>query len=345
MRSHVAVVILNWNGAKFLEQFLPGVIEYSKADATIYVADNASTDGSVALLQEKFPEVNLILNNENGGFASGYNKALAQIDAEYYVLLNSDIEVTPNWISPIIHLMEEDPSIAACQPKILSYYQRNSFEYAGAAGGFIDLFGYPFCRGRIFQSLETDFGQFDDIQELFWATGACLFISSKAYWQAGGLDDDFFAHMEEIDLCWRLKNMGYRIMYCGHSAIYHIGGGTLPKSSARKTYLNIRNNLIMLYKNLPKYRLFPVFITRFFLDGIAALKFFASGGFQDFWAVTRAHLSFWRTFKKSKAKRKPFIHHSVSCIYQKSIVSEHYLMGKKFFSELTHEKFSSDTVL
>lgn len=342
MKSRVAVVILNWNGAKFLEQFLPNVLEYSKADATVYVADNASTDNSVALLQEKFPDVKLIINPENGGFATGYNKALAQIEAEYYVLLNSDIEVTPNWIPPIIHLMDEDPSIAACQPKLRSYFNRNQYEYAGAAGGFIDHFGYPFCRGRIFNTLETDFGQYDDIQEIFWATGACLFVKADAYWKVGGLDDDFFAHMEEIDFCWRLKNQGYRIMYCGHSCIYHIGGGTLPKSSSRKTYLNIRNNLTMLYKNVPGNQLFFVFVARFFLDGIAALKFMASGGIKDFWAVTRAHASFWRTFKHTREKRKKTIRHNVSCLYQGSIVSDYYLMGKKFFSELHLEKISGN---
>lgn len=340
MKSRVAVVILNWNGAKFLEQFLPNVIEYSKKDATVYVADNASTDNSVELLKQKFPEVSLIINPENGGFAKGYNQALSNIDAEYYILLNSDIEVTPNWISPIINLMEEDALIAACQPKILSYHDKKLFEYAGAAGGYIDHFGYPFCRGRIFSTLETDFGQFDDIQEVFWATGACLFIKSDLYWKVGGLDEDFFAHMEEIDLCWRLKNLNYRIMYCGHSSIYHIGGGTLPKSSSRKTYLNIRNNLVMLYKNSPNNQLFKIFFARFFLDGVAAVKFMISGGIKDFIAVIRAHLSFWRTLKVTKKKRKSSSHHHVSYIYKGNIVSDYYLLGKKYFTEIDQQKFT-----
>lgn len=244
-----AVVILNWNGRKFLKKFLPDVIKFSKKDAEVIVADNASTDDSVAVLKADFPEIRIIENKSNGGFAKGYNQALKLIDAEYYILLNSDIEVTENWINPVIELMESDKNIAACQPKIRSYHEKEKFEYAGAAGGFIDKFGYPFCRGRIFQSLEEDKGQYDDTVEIFWATGAALFIRAELYHKLGGMDDDFFAHMEEIDLCWRLKNEGYKIMYCPKSTVYHVGGGTLPTSSSWKTYLNFRNNFFLIYKN------------------------------------------------------------------------------------------------
>ena len=281
----VAVVILNYNGKAFLEKFLPNVIEFSSQDAEIWVADNNSLDGSVDVLREKFPTVKLIENKYNGGFATGYNLALRQIEADYYVLLNSDIEVTENWIKPVIDLMESEESIAVCQPKILSYFNKDEFEYAGASGGFIDRFGYPFCRGRVFQSMEKDEGQYNNPIEVFWATGACFFVKSKYFHEAGGLDDDFFAHMEEIDMCWRLKNVGYKIMVCPSSTVYHVGGGTLPKRSAMKTYLNFRNNFSLLYKNLPSKYLKRIFITRFVLDGVAAFKFLFEGGFNDFVAV------------------------------------------------------------
>ena len=226
---HIAVVILNWNGREFLRKFLPSVILHSSSVAEVIVADNASTDSSVEFLQQNFPQVRIITNLTNGGFAKGYNDALAEVAADYYILLNSDIEVTPHWIEPVIKLMESDPLIAACQHKLRSYHQPEKFEYAGAAGGFIDKYGYPFCRGRIFQDIETDNGQYDDVKEIFWATGACMFVKADLYRQFGGLDADFFAHMEEIDFCWRLKNGGYKIMYCPESIVYHVGGGTLPK--------------------------------------------------------------------------------------------------------------------
>ena len=337
--SSVAVVILNWNGKKFLEKFLPPLLEYSSGDAEIIVADNDSTDGSVEFTRENFPQVRLIRNPKNEGFARGYNLALNEVNADYYILLNSDIEVTHNWIKPVISLMERDPMIGACQPKIRSFYQRDEFEYAGAAGGFIDEYGYPFCRGRLFLTIEKDHGQYDDNTEISWATGACLFVRSELFHQLGGFDDDFFAHMEEIDFCWRLHNYGYRVMYCGESIVYHIGGGTLPKISWRKTYLNFRNNFMLLYKNLPSRLLFKVFGTRFLLDGVAALKFLFQAGFKDFWAVARAHISFYRSLPSLYRKRKRLKHGSMKMMYKRNLVAEYYLRRKKHFSQLDPEKF------
>jgi GT2 family glycosyltransferase len=337
---HIAVVILNWNGREFLRKFLPSVIKYSRERAEIIVADNASTDSSIEFLQKEFPDIRIIQNLTNGGFAKGYNDALRQVEADYYILLNSDIEVTENWIMPVIRLMESDPSIGACQPKLRSYHQPEKFEYAGAAGGFIDTYGYPFCRGRLFQHLEDDHGQYDDVHEIFWATGACLFVRAKLFHGYGGLDNDFFAHMEEIDFCWRLKNNGYRIMYCPDSVVFHVGGGTLPKKSARKTYLNFRNNLALLYKNLPSNLLFRVFLVRFPLDAVAAFKFLADGGFADFTAVIRAHLYFYRNFRKLRRKRKALIHSHVSCIYSGYLLVDYYLRKKHTFSSLRLNRIS-----
>ncbi len=337
----VAVVILNYNGKKFLEEFLPNVIANTNAEmAEIVVADNASTDGSVAFMQERFPGIRLIVNDFNGGFATGYNLALKQIEAEYFVLLNSDIEVTPQWIEPVIELMDSDPNIAACQPKILSYYDKEKFEYAGASGGFIDKYGYPFCRGRVFQHLEEDHGQYDDACEVFWATGACMFVRADLYLQHGGLDDSFFAHMEEIDFCWRMKNLGYKIYCCPQSKVYHIGGGTLPKSSARKTYLNFRNNLSLLYKNLPSNRVFWTIAYRIVLDWVAALKFLCGGGLKDYWAVIRAHFAFYRRIPSLRKVRKGLPKQLVGQVYQRNIVFENFLRGKKLYSELDPQKFT-----
>lgn len=337
----VAVVILNYNGKKFLEEFLPNVIANTNAEmAEIVVADNASTDGSVAFMQERFPSIRLIVNDFNGGFATGYNLALKQIEAEYFVLLNSDIEVTPQWIEPVIDLMDSDPNIAACQPKILSYYDKEKFEYAGASGGFIDKYGYPFCRGRVFQHLEEDHGQYDDACEVFWATGACMFVRADLYLQHGGLDDSFFAHMEEIDFCWRMKNLGYKIYCCPQSKVYHIGGGTLPKSSARKTYLNFRNNLSLLYKNLPSNRVFWTIAYRIVLDWVAALKFLCGGGLKDYWAVIRAHFAFYRRIPSLRKVRKGLPKQLVGQVYQRNIVFENFLRGKKLYSELDPQKFT-----
>ena len=337
----VAVVILNYNGKKFLEEFLPNVIENTNGDmAEIVVADNASTDDSVAFMREHCPNIRLIINGFNGGFATGYNLALRQIEAEYYVLLNSDIEVTPHWIEPVIALMDADPMVAACQPKILSYYEKNKFEYAGASGGFIDKYGYPFCRGRLFQCLEEDCGQYDDAKEVFWATGACMFVRAEYYHREGGLDDSFFAHVEEIDFCWRMKNLGYKIYCCPESKVYHIGGGTLPKSSSRKTYLNFRNNLSLLYKNLPSNRVFWTISYRILLDWVAALKFLFSGGLKDYWAVIRAHFAFYKRIPFLRKQRRQLPHNKVSQMYLKNIVFENFLKGKQKFSDLDPEKFS-----
>jgi len=338
--AKVAVVILNWNGRKFLEKFLPSVLANSADVADIIIADNASTDSSIEFLQDNYPQLRIITNRTNGGFACGYNEALAEVEAEYYVLLNSDIEVTKNWIEPVIKLMESDASIAACQPKLRSYHEREKFEYAGAAGGFIDEYGYPFCRGRIFQHIETDNGQYDDAVEIFWATGACMFVKAELYKQFGGFDEDFFAHMEEIDFCWRLKNGGYKIMYCPDSVVYHVGGGTLPKKSSHKTYLNFRNNLSLLYKNLPSHLLLPVFAVRFPLDGIAALKFLIDGGFADFSAVMRAHFYFYRHFFYIRRKRHKITQSMVHGIYKGNLVKEYYIDKIRLFSELNPGDFA-----
>lgn len=336
----IAVVILNWNGKSFLEKFLPGVVDTSMGIAEVVVADNDSSDDSVAYLKQHFPDVTLIRNPENGGFSKGYNQALRHIKAEYYVLLNSDVEVPEHWIEPVIEVMESDKKIAACQPKILSYDDPTKFEYAGAAGGFIDQYGYPFCRGRIFQSIEEDKGQYDDITEVFWATGACMFVRASCFHEIGGFDEDFFAHMEEIDLCWRFKHQGYKIMYCGKSKVYHVGGGSLNKSSPRKTYFNMRNNAIMMYKNLPRRKLYPVFFFRFLLDFAAAVKFLIDGGIKHFFAVLRAHIGFYFSYKKNRYKRMLIPHKNVSKIYQGNIVFDHYLHKINRFSQLNPEKFS-----
>ncbi|MDD3637221.1 MAG: glycosyltransferase family 2 protein [Bacteroidales bacterium] len=336
----IAVVILNYNGKKFLEQYLPIVLRHSMEDAKVVVADNASTDDSVDYLRSNFPEVRLIQNLHNGGFSTGYNLALRQIKADYYVLLNSDIEVTANWISPVIDLMQSDPNIAACQPKIRAIHQKDHFEYAGAGGGFLDKFGYPFCRGRVFQHLEKDNGQYDDPVEVFWASGACMFVRADLFHQHGGLDDSFFAHMEEIDFCWRLKNKGFKIMYCPQSVVYHVGGGTLPKISSRKTYLNFRNNLSLLYKNLPQKRLYRVIFIRLILDGVASVKFLLEGGFGDFLAVARAHLHFYRKLPSLAMKREKIKPHQVGQMYQKNIVFQHFIKKKTKFTDLDPADFS-----
>jgi GT2 family glycosyltransferase len=337
-----AVVILNWNGKDFLSRFLPGIVQHS-GSAEIVVADNASSDDSVAFVRSHFPGVTIVQNEVNGGFAKGYNDALEKVSADYYVLLNSDVEVTPNWLDPLIALIGSDDRIAACQPKILDYKNKTRFEYAGAAGGFIDKFGYPFCRGRMFNSYEEDLGQYDDTREIFWATGACIVVRSDAFHRQNGLDEDFFAHMEEIDLCWRFKNEGYKVMYCSESTVYHVGGGTLSKLSPRKTYLNFRNNLILLCKNhAPGFFLLKLGM-RMNLDGIAGIKFLLSGDVRHFFAVIRAHLSFYRTlprtFKKRRSLRKKIKTFSSSAIYRKCIVFDYYLRGKRKFSELDEKQF------
>lgn len=334
---NVAVVILNWNGKGFLERFLQRVIEHSPDYAEVIVADNASTDDSISFIRDRFPDVRLIENARNEGFAKGYNDALRQVDAEYYVLLNSDVEVTKNWLNPIIEMMDSDPTIAACQPKIRSYQEPEKFEYAGAAGGFIDAYGYPFCRGRLFDVLEKDYGQYDDACEVFWATGACMCVRAKIYHALGGLDEDFFAHMEEIDLCWRLKNAGYRIMYCPDSTVYHIGGGALPKASPRKTYLNFRNNLVLLVKNLPAKRIGWVMIVRCFLDLFASVAFFFKGRRDDAGAVWTAHAHFLRSLPGALKKRRALRQGDVGPMFRGSIVFEHFVRKVNAFSELKQD--------
>ncbi|HEY6162069.1 MAG TPA: glycosyltransferase family 2 protein [Bacteroidia bacterium] len=340
----IAVVILNWNGRGFLENFLPYVLKCNSNDAEIILADNASTDDSVEFVKRQFPSVTIIRNKGNGGYAKGYNDALRGLPHEYFVLLNSDVEVTRDWLQPVIALMDSDANVAACQPKILSYQERKQFEYAGAAGGFIDKFGFPFCRGRMFDRFEEDSGQYDDEREIFWATGACLFVRASAYREAGGLDEDFFAHMEEIDLCWRMKNIGYKVMYCPRSHVYHVGGGTLNKLNPQKTYLNFRNNLVLLCKNhAPGYFLLKMFL-RMSLDGIAGWKFLLGGQVRHLWAVLRAHVSFYwtlgHTLRKRREMKKRIKVYSTSAIYRGSVVLEYYLRGKKKFSLLDPRKFN-----
>lgn len=335
-----AVVILNWNGLDYLRQFLPAVIRHSSEEIEVVVADNASTDGSNTFLRENHPEVRLIENPENWGFARGYNEALRLVDTEYYVLLNSDVEVTADWIRPVIDLMDRDPSIAACQPKIRSHHDREHFEYAGAAGGFIDHLGYPFCRGRIFDALEEDRGQYDDAIEIFWATGACLFVRAKVFHEMGGFDDDFFAHMEEIDLCWRMKNAGYKVMYCPTSTVFHVGGGTLPKHSPRKTYLNFRNNLFMLVKNLPALTLAWVLAIRLLLDAFSAALFLLKRQFGDAGAVGKAYIDLCKAMSGLRRKRVTIRRRRTGQIYQRSIVMEYYLKRKRTFSTMDHDRFS-----
>ena len=292
--NKIAIVILNWNGVDMMRRYLMDVVNYSIVDnAVVYVADNASTDDSVEMLRSEYPQVKVILLEKNWGFAEGYNKALSQIEAEYYVLLNSDVKVTHHWLQPLVEFMDAHSDVAACQPKLLSIIDTDSFEYAGACGGFIDLYGYPFCRGRVFNTIERDKGQYDTAMPILWATGACMMIRSSDYWNAGGFDGRFFAHNEEIDLCWRLRLLGRKVYCIPDSAVFHLGGGTLPKSNPMKTYLNFRNNLTMLYKNLPDRELRKVMRMRFWLDWLAALQMLLLGrSIGDFKAVIKARMAF-----------------------------------------------------
>ena len=335
----VAIVILNWNGARMLEQYMPTVLNYSRDEATVYVADNASTDGSLDLLRQKFPECRVIELDKNWGFAEGYNKALRQIEAAYYLLLNSDIEVTHHWLTPLIEFMDAHPEAAACQPKLLSIYNRDQFEYAGACGGYLDRYGYPFCRGRIFDTVEDDNGQYDYATSILWATGAALMIRSTDYWACGGLDGRFFAHNEEIDLCWRLRIRGRKIYCLPESYVYHVGGGTLPKSNPMKTFLNFRNNLTMLYKCLPDDELRHVMRWRWFLDYLAAWEMLIlKRNLGDFRAVYRARRAFkhWqKNFEEDRlqiqASRKE---KEIPEQRRFSLLWQYYAKGRKHFSEL-----------
>lgn len=326
----VAIVILNYNGVTWFKKFFSGIITYS-SEASIYIIDNASTDDSINYLNEHFPDVKIIHNQKNYGYAGGYNEGLKSISEDIYCLLNSDVEVTENWISPILSLFKEDASIAAIQPKILSYREKNKFEFAGAAGGFIDNLGYPFCRGRIFFSIEKDSGQYNNNQEIFWATGACLFIRKKDFWGQKGFDYDFFAHMEEIDLCWRLKNDGRKIYYCSESTVYHYGGGTLDPYNPHKTYLNFRNNLLMLIKNLPANKVLWIFLLRLVLDGFAGINFIFSNGWKYCWAVIRAHFSVYKMLPKYLKKRKAGL---PDYFDKKNIVFQYFIKKRTKYTHL-----------
>ena len=335
MNKKIAVVILNYNGAAMLEKFLPVVLSCSP-EAAVVVADNASTDNSVALVQEKFPSLQLVCLDRNYGFADGYNKALEQVDAEYYILLNSDVEVTPGWITPLLAFMEADEKVVACQPKILDYKNKSCFEYAGASGGFMDRYGYPYCRGRLFDTVEQDNGQYDEPCRVFWATGAAMMVRSKLYWAVGGLDGRFFAHMEEIDLCWRMNARGGDVCCVPQSVVYHVGGATLSKSNPRKTFLNFRNNLLLLYKNMPDDELVRVMRMRLLLDYVAAFKFLLCGSWGDFKAVVKARCEYKRMRKDFSHDREQNLAMTVVPLEKKRpfLLLEYYLHGIKYFNLL-----------
>lgn len=336
--TEVAVVILNFNGRNFLKQFLPSVIQH-RGNTKIIVADNASTDDSIHLVESEFSQqVEVIKIDHNRGYCGGYNFALDKIQADYFVLLNSDVEVTEGWIEPVIQLLKSDPLIAAAQPKILSFREKNKFEYAGAAGGYIDSFGYPFCRGRIFSHAETDVGQYNDTRQIFWATGACLFIKAEDFKKAGGFDESFFAHMEEIDLCWRLNRAGYKIYYSGDSKVYHVGGGTLSASNPRKTHLNFRNGLSLLVKHLPLRQLVWKLPVRLVLDWLAAGLFLFNNKPVDAKAVLTAHLEFFKNLAGDLAKRnelgKGLNQSPLKGIYKILLPWQYFLLRRKTFREL-----------
>ncbi|RZK11060.1 MAG: glycosyltransferase family 2 protein [Flavobacterium sp.] len=336
----VAIVILNWNGQKFLEKFLPSVLASTYGNKMIVVADNASTDDSVEFVRSTYPEVRIISNESNEGFAKGYNSSLKKVTADYYVLLNSDVEVSPGWIEPIIALMQGDSAIAACQPKILSYHDKKQFEYAGACGGWIDKWGYPFARGRVFEKCEQDLKQYENAAACFWASGAALFIRSQVYHGMGGLDEYFFAHQEEIDLCWRIQRSGFKIYVQPASVVYHVGGGTLPKGNSKKTYLNFRNNLIMLYKNLETGDRLKCIPFRIVLDAIAAYKALFSGDGGYFIAVIKAHLHFlrWMFFYPKNSKTPALVKKVSVGVYPGSIILQHFIKKKNKFSEIVVNK-------
>ncbi|SHM90601.1 hypothetical protein SAMN05444266_11378 [Chitinophaga jiangningensis] len=336
----VAVVILNWNGKKFLEQFLPSVCKSTYGNLQLIMADNASTDDSVAYVEQHYPQVRVIRNPGNNGFAGGYNEALQHVEADIYVLLNQDVEVEAGWIEPVVAMMQQDPKIAACQPKLRSWHNRDEFEYAGAAGGWMDILGYTFCRGRILYTTEKDLGQYDDPQDIFWATGAALFIRSHCFHEAGGFDADFFAHMEEVDLCWRLKRLGYRICYCPQSVVYHVGGGSLPQGNPRKLYLNFRNNLMMLWKNLHSEDRWIVLSQRFFLDILAAMKSLAAGKPKDMKAIFKAYIDYrrWRRNYKHDSRLPDVKLMTLSGVFHGIMIWRYYFLQHKKFSELKHEK-------
>ncbi|WP_439132818.1 glycosyltransferase family 2 protein [Polaribacter sp.] len=328
-----AIVILNWNGKQLLEQFLPSIVNFSLHQADIYVADNASTDDSIAFVKTFFPSVKIIENPKNGGYAKGYNDALQAVDADVYCLINSDVEVTENWLPPILEVFKTDENTAIIQPKILDYKDKTKFEYAGAGGGFIDLYGYPYCRGRVFNHLEKDTHQFNDITDIFWASGACFFIRSNVYHKIKGFDEDYFAHQEEIDLCWRVQNIGFTIKYVGTSTVYHVGGATLQETNPHKTYLNFRNSLLNVVKNVPKKWFLFVVFSRLILDGIAGLKFIIELRPVHTWAILKAHLSFYKNFYKFLKKRKTLIKKQDYNLHT-SIVWQYFVLGRTKFKNL-----------
>ncbi|AMC10372.1 glycosyl transferase family 2 [Lutibacter profundi] len=328
-----AVVILNWNGKQLLEKFIPSIVKYSNLpNVEIVIADNASTDDSIKFIEENYPEIKIVKNNNNGGYAKGYNDALQHVNADVFALVNSDIEVTKNWLNSIITTFKNEPKTAIIQPKILDYKDKSKFEYAGAAGGFIDKFGYPYCRGRIFSDLETDNKQYDDIIDIFWASGACFFIRSEVFHELKGFDEDYFAHQEEIDLCWRAKNIQKTIKYVGSSTVYHVGGATLKEESPHKTFLNFRNSLFSLVKNVPKDNLFLIIFSRLLLDGIAGVKFLIELRPKHTIAIIKAHFSFYFYLTKMIAKRKGFQQTNYYAI--RSIVWKYFVQRKKTFKDL-----------
>lgn len=329
--NKIAIVILNWNGRKLLQQFIPSIVQYS-SEATIYVADNASTDDSVAFIQNNYPQIKIIQNSDNFGFAKGYNEALKEVEEEIYALVNSDIEVTENWLQPIAQLFESNQKIAIVQPKILDFKDPSKFEYAGAGGGFIDKYGYPFCRGRIFESVEYDNGQYDDTCEIFWASGACFFIRKEVYQKLNGFDDHFFAHQEEIDLCWRAFNNNWITMYCGSSTVYHVGGATLNVGNPNKTFLNFRNSLLMLVKNLPSEKLITTVFIRLILDGLAGIQLLLKGKHKHFWAVIRAHFSFYSLVRSTSQKRVKIA--SKKYYLVNSVVFSYFIRKTKVYKDL-----------
>ena len=337
--TNTAVIILNWNGLDWLKQFIPILIQNTKPeDADLIVVDNASSDGSIDYLKKNHSEIQLLILDQNYGFAEGYNRALEWVSHPYSILLNSDVEVSKDWVLPLIKQLDSSENTAACQPKIRDFYKKDYFEYAGAAGGFIDYLGYPFCRGRIFNVLEKDEGQYDSVHSIFWATGACLAIKTSVYKEVGGLDGDFFAHMEEIDLCWRIKSRAYDILFVPDSVVYHVGGGTLSKISPRKTYLNFRNNLLILYKNRPSVGLYKILFLRLILDGIAGIKFMLSGQFQHMFAILKAHFHFYKMQSSFRQKRKDNLSNTrqqvIPEIYNKSIVWQHFIEKKNKYLDL-----------
>ena len=329
----IAIVILNWNGQKLLEQFLPSIVNFSSEEAVIYIADNASTDSSIEFIQKNYPSIKIVQNTVNGGYAKGYNDALKFINADIYCLLNSDVEVTKNWLKPIIDVFETEEKTAIVQPKLLDFKDKTRFEYAGAAGGYIDLFGYPYCRARVFNFLETDKGQFNDTTNIFWASGACLFIRSEVYHQLKGFDEDYFAHQEEIDLCWRTQNNGYQVKYVGKSKVYHVGGATLKETNPHKTFLNFRNSLINVAKNVPKKWFLFVLISRLILDGVAGLKFIFELRPIHSLAIIKAHFSFYKNFNKSLNKRKK-VSKKQNYYRHISVVWQYFVLGRKEFKNL-----------